>query len=215
MASHGGFLGVLVALVWYARITRLSIPAIGDIVVTVTPPGIFFGRIANFINGELHGRPAEEVSWACKFPTEIRDWEPSRQEAIEKLCEPFGVTHWKQIVPAIRDGNEQITTFIANHLPPRHPSQLYAAVLVGLIPFLYIQWRFWRSDHEKRPVGSISGEFLCLYAIVRVVGEIFREPDAPPIFDMSRGQFLSCFLFLGGLGLIVWARRKETLQATG
>ena len=172
MASHGGFIGVIIALAWYARATNQSILAVGDIVVTVTPPGIFFGRIANFINGELWGRPTE-MSWGVRFR-----------------------------------GASDFAEGIA-----RHPSQLYAAVLEGLLPFLYLQWRFWRSDHEKRPVGSLGGEFLCLYGILRIVDEIYREPDASLIADISRGQFYSCFLIAGGIGLIAWSRRKNSPQS--
>ncbi|MFP6899481.1 MAG: prolipoprotein diacylglyceryl transferase, partial [Opitutales bacterium] len=218
MASHGGLLGVLIALVWYARITRQSVLAVGDIVVTVAPPGIFFGRIANFINGELYGRSTENVSWACKFPSEIRDWDLTnpevavqRQELFAKLSE-FGATTYGQAVLAIQAGHEQIIQTIAPYLSPRHPSQLYAAFLEGLIPFLCLQWRFWRSDPEKPSAGRLSGEFLCLYAIVRAVGELFREPDAPLIAGMTRGQFYSCFLLVGGLALIAWSRRTVSLQ---
>jgi phosphatidylglycerol:prolipoprotein diacylglycerol transferase len=172
MASHGGFIGVFLALVWYARTTHQSVLAVGDIVVTVTPPGLFFGRIANFINGELWGRPTE-VSWGVLFPE----------------------------APGLIAG-------IA-----RHPSQLYAAVLEGLIPFLYLQWRFWKSDHEKRPAGSLGGEFLCLYGIMRILDEFFREPDASLIAGITRGQFYSCFLIAGGIGLIAWVHRKNSPQA--
>ena len=59
MASHGGFIGVCIAILWYARYSKQSPLPIGDLIVSVVPPGLFFGRIANFINGELWGRTTE------------------------------------------------------------------------------------------------------------------------------------------------------------
>ncbi len=218
MASHGGLLGVIIALVWYTRMTRQSFLAVADIVVTVGPPGIFFGRIANFINGELYGRTTDNVSWACKFPSEIRDWNLTNpevairhQKLFEKLSD-FGVSTYGQAVVAIRAGHEQIIQTVAPFLSPRHPSQLYAALGEGLLVFLYLQWRFWRSDHEKRPAGCISGEFLCVYAMVRILGEFFREPDAELIAGITRGQFYSIFLLVGGIALIAWVGRKKFTQ---
>ena len=214
MSSHGGFLGVFIALTWYARSTRQSILAIGDIVVTITPPGILFGRIANFINGELYGRTTESVPWACKFPSEIRDWEPAEKHSLFAKLSEYGVTSYEQTVGAIRTGHEEIIQLVGSHLSPRHPSQLYAAILEGLIPFMYLQWRFWRSDHEKRPAGSISGEFLCIYSIVRFIDEFFRQPDAELIGNVTRGQYYSIYLLAGGIFLITWSRRKKLFKSS-
>jgi phosphatidylglycerol---prolipoprotein diacylglyceryl transferase len=214
MSSHGGFFGVLVALAWYSRTTRQSFLAVGDIVVTVAPPGILFGRIANFINGELYGRKTEATPWACKFPSEIRDWSLVEQQKLFASLSEFGVTSYGQAVGAVRAGHEEFIQSLGGYLSPRHPSQLYAAFLEGLIPFLYLQWRFWRSDHEKRPVGSISGEFLCIYAVVRILGEFFREPDAALIAGITRGQFYSLFLLGAGISLVAWSKRKKRCKHT-
>jgi phosphatidylglycerol---prolipoprotein diacylglyceryl transferase len=67
MASHGGMMGVTIAILWFAHSRRLSILQIGDLIATVSAPGLFLGRIANFIKGELWGKPSE-VSWAVIFP---------------------------------------------------------------------------------------------------------------------------------------------------
>ena len=69
MASHGGILGLVIFTWFYAWKTKLSWPGLGDNLVTVSPVGIFFGRLANFVNSELYGRPAE-VPWAMVFPTD-------------------------------------------------------------------------------------------------------------------------------------------------
>lgn len=93
-------------------------------------------------------------------------------------------------------------------IPPRHPSQLYAAALEGLIPFVYLQWRFWYTKVGQRFPGQIAAEFLLLYSLGRIVGEQFREPDATLILGVSRGVFYSAFLLAAAIGLFVWARKK-------
>ena len=67
MASHGGFLGVAIATLWYAKHSKQAVLPIADLIVTIVPPGLFFGRIANFINGELYGKPTN-VFWSVIFP---------------------------------------------------------------------------------------------------------------------------------------------------
>lgn len=103
-------------------------------------------------------------------------------------------------------------------IAPRHPSQLYAAVLEGLIPLIYIQWRFWKvTKPEKRDSrlghGHLAGEFLILYSLGRMIGEAFREPDAELILSISRGSFYSIFLMLAGIGLILWTRSLTNAQS--
>lgn len=168
MASHGGFIGVFVATLWYAKKSSQSIKPIGDLIVSIVPPGLFFGRIANFINGELWGK-VTQVEWGVIFPK----------------------------APDFALGMA------------RHPSQLYAAFSEGLIPFIYIQWRFWRSSITNKYPGQLAGEFLILYSIARIFNELFREPDATLLFGISRGQFYSIFLLIGGVFIVYWARKAE------
>lgn len=173
MASHGGFVGVILALVWFARKQKCHLLALGDVIVTVGPLGLFFGRIANFINGELWGR-VSTVSWAVIFP----------------------------------DSPANFNATLGTYGPePRHPSQLYEAALEGLIPFLYLQWRYWRT---RPPMGQLSGEFLIGYGIVRIIGECFRQPDADLILGLSRGQFYSIFMVIAGIAIIAIARKKQS-----
>jgi phosphatidylglycerol:prolipoprotein diacylglycerol transferase len=168
MASHGGFVGVFVATLWYAKKSSQSIKPIGDLIVSVVPQGLFFGRIANFINGELWGK-VTQVEWGVIFPK----------------------------APDFALGMA------------RHPSQIYAAISEGLIPFIYIQWRFWRSSITNKYPGQLAGEFLILYSIARIFNELFREPDATLLFGISRGQFYSIFLLIGGVFIVYWARKAE------
>ena len=166
MASHGGFIGVFLATLWYAKKSSQSVKPIGDLIVSVVPPGLFFGRIANFINGELWGRTTQ-VEWAVLFP-KAPDF-------------ALGVA--------------------------RHPSQIYAAISEGLLPFIYIQWRFWKTSIIYKHPGHLAGEFLIFYSIARIFNELFREPDAPLLMGITRGQFYSIFLMIGGMIIIYWARK--------
>lgn len=176
MASHGGFIGVLLAVVWFARKQKYSFFKLGDVIVTLAPLGICFGRIANFWNGELWGR-VTDIWWAVIFPDS-----PAVYNATLHMFTP----------------------------EPRHPSQLYAALLEGLLLFIYAQWRFWRT---KAPAGQLGGEFLIGYGIVRIFGELFREPDASLIMGLSRGQFYSIFMIIAGALIIRTARRKHDQTA--
>ena len=171
MASHGGFVGVILALWWWSRRQHIPLLSVSDLVVTTAPAGLLFGRIANFINGELVGK-ITTVGWAVIFP----------QNEIDR---------------GLRQG------------VPRHPSQLYQAALEGAVLLAYMQWRFWRSPGARGSPGRLSGEFLLAYAVVRMIGEQFREPDASLFFGLSRGTFYSLFLIAGGLYLLGRSRRPR------
>lgn len=166
MASHGGFLGVAAALWWCGRKFALPWRHLADLVASVAPVGLFFGRVANFINGELWGKTST-VSWAVIF----RD-SAAPGTALELIA-------------------------------PRHPSQLYAAALEGLLLLALTQWLIWKTPLLRRSPGRIAGAFVLAYAVARSAGEIFREPDAGLILGLSRGTFYSLFLALGGLALLL------------
>lgn len=177
MASHGGFLGVAVALWWCGRSFQVPWRHLGDLVVTVAPAGLFFGRVANFINGELWGK-VSHAPWAVVFPA-----------SAEHAGTPVDL------------------------IAPRHPSQLYAAALEGLLLLVLLQLLATRTDWLARAPGRLSGVFLIAYAIVRSITEIFREPDAGLILGMSRGTFYSIFLVVGGLALLLAPARPLTPPA--
>ncbi|MFQ5785532.1 MAG: prolipoprotein diacylglyceryl transferase [Alphaproteobacteria bacterium] len=163
MSFHGGALGVLAALVLFARKRGVPLLTLADLVACATPIGLFFGRIANFINGELWGRPSD-VPWAVIFP---------------------------------RAGPE-----------PRHPSQFYEATLEGLLLFtiLFVIWRF--TGARQRP-GFLTGSFLVGYGVFRIIGELFRQPDAYLGFVLggaTMGQLLSLPMIALGLWLMARSR---------
>jgi phosphatidylglycerol:prolipoprotein diacylglycerol transferase len=172
MSFHGGALGVIVALVLYCR--KQSIPLLGfaDRIAVVTPIGLGLGRIANFINGELWGRPAP-------------DWLP-----------------WAMIFP--NAGPE-----------PRHPSQIYQALMEGLLLFILL-WTLSRREAIRARFGMLTGVFLAGYAVARSIGELFRQPDAFLGFlfeGATMGQLLSVPMLIAGLWLIIRARARPAIPA--
>ena len=136
-----------------------------DIIACVSPIGIFCGRIANFINGELVGK-ATTVSWGVIFP------------AIDTLS--------------------------------RHPSQLYEAILEGLVLFLILNLLIFK---QKYKMGTCSYLFLIFYGIFRIISEFFREPDIQIgyLFDLfSMGTFLSFFMIHLGFIILNILKKNET-----
>ncbi len=172
------------------------------------PIGLFLGRCANFINGELYGRVAT-VSWAVQFPKELLEpanaAEAERALAACRQIDP-SLGSAEAIVEAVRT-NPQIATVLRDILTPRHPSQLYEALLEGIVLFA-ILWLV--RTRARTPNGFLTGLFMICYAVFRIVVEYFREPDAPLIGMFTRGQFFSFFVIALGIGFIVAARRRPT-----
>jgi phosphatidylglycerol---prolipoprotein diacylglyceryl transferase len=208
MASHGGILGLIIFSGIYARRHRISWTGIGDNLVAAAPIGLFFGRMANFVNGELYGR-ITSVPWATQFPAELLDHPDEATLAIQQTTK---INPNLNNVPAIIEAarhNAQVREILAKILTPRHPSQLYEAFLEGILLFvllILIRLKF------KKPDGVTTGWFFILYPVMRIIGEFFREPDAPLTGPFTRGQFLSLFMFIVG-ALFLWsAARKRPPQ---
>ncbi len=161
MSFHGGAIGVILAFTIFAHRRNMSKVTTGDTVVLGLAPGLLLGRIANFINAELWGRPTD-LPWGVVFPTEAAQYCPD----VVGLC-------------------------------ARHPSQLYEALLEGLILGALLIWLAWRRDALKRP-GTIGGTFLAGYGIARFMVEFVRQPDAQFVSD---GNPLGLAWHVGGYGL--------------
>ncbi len=169
MSFHGGALGVTTAILLFTRARTIPVFAFSDIICAAIPIGLFFGRIANFVNGELFGR-ATDVPWAMAFP-----------------------------------GGGPL---------PRHPSQLYEAACEGLLLFLVL-FAAERAGARRHP-GILTGLFLAGYAVARMSGELFRQPDVQLgflMFGTTMGQLLSIPLLVAGIVLILWARRQPPIAA--
>jgi phosphatidylglycerol:prolipoprotein diacylglycerol transferase len=195
MSSHGGILGLVLFTLYWSRRHHVSWTSIGDCLVVVAPIGLCIVRLANFINGELFGRPAA-VPWAMLFPNELYD-DP-------KLAGDLGLETGEQVSGFIEAAKQQpeLAGKLASVLTPRHPSQLYEAALEGVVLFLAL-WIL--RTRFRLPRGVLTGAFFILYAGLRILGEVFREPDrAWAVGRLSAGQFLSVFMFAIGGAFIVW-----------
>ena len=156
MSFHGAVLGIIIASIIYAKKNDDDVFEYLDVVALVSPIGIFFGRIANFINSELYGS-ITNVPWAV--------------------------------------------TFIKIDDLPRHPSQLYEALLEGLILFLILI--YFKNKFSKKP-GLISGLFLIFYSIFRFFVEFYRLPDEQLgyiFLNLSMGQIISLIFIFSGVVL--------------
>jgi phosphatidylglycerol:prolipoprotein diacylglycerol transferase len=188
MSSHGGILGLVLFTAWYARRYKLSWTGIGDSLCVVACIGLFLVRCANFVNGELWGHEAK-VPWAVQFPQELEE----RMPALEMI-----------------QNDEATRSALRDVLPPRHPSQIYEALLEGALLFAVL-W-FLRT-RVRVPRAVITGAFFILYAAARILGETFRVPDpAWSWFGLSAGQALSLWMFVLGAGFIVWGFRARQYE---
>ena len=163
MSFHGGVIGIVITSILFAKKNNQNTFLYLDIVALVAPIGIFFGRIANFINSELYGT-ITNLPWAV--------------------------------------------TFIQIDNQPRHPSQIYEALLEGLILFIILLYS--RNKGNLFKPGLISGLFLIFYSIFRFIIEFFRVPDDQIgylIFNLTMGQLIS-FIFLI-IGLIIFFLKKN------
>jgi phosphatidylglycerol:prolipoprotein diacylglycerol transferase len=190
MAFHGGLIGVIVAgwiFTSYHKIPKLGA---ADVMALGVPPGLLLGRLANFINAELWGRPTD-APWGVAFPTQAAQFCPD----VVGLC-------------------------------TRHPSQLYEALLEGLILGALLLWLAWRRNAYKTP-GLIAGTFFAGYGFARFAVEFVRQPDAQFVsvgnplglaieaggYGLTMGQILSVPMILLGIYLITQARRMKSNQA--
>lgn len=203
MASHGGFLGMALFTFYWSRRHHVSWTSIGDSICVVAPIGLFIVRLANFINGELFGRPTT-VPWAVLFPAELYD-DPELQSRL-------GLAGGHQVADFLAAAKHQpaMADELRGVLTPRHPSQLYEAALEGLVLFL-VTWVL--RTRFRLPRGTVTGIFFILYAILRIIGEMFREPDrAWSVGPLSAGQFLSIFMILVGAAFIAWSLRTQQYE---
>ncbi|SFL27136.1 prolipoprotein diacylglyceryl transferase [Lysobacter sp. cf310] len=187
MSFHGGLLGVMAAALWWARKHRLHFFDVMDFVAPLVPPGLGFGRLGNYIGGELWGK-FTEAGWGVIFPRapELSNWTAQQIQS-------------------------QYASGALNHFA-RHPSQLYQAALEGLTMFVLLWW----FSSKPRPRYAVSGLFALLYGCFRFLVEFVRVPDAKPGYIafgwLTMGQLLSVPLILLGLYWLWLSRRSPTLQ---
>ncbi len=217
MASHGGIAGLFFFTLYFARRHHRSWPGLGDNLVCAAPVGLFLGRLANFINGELYGR-ATQFSWGMKFPLEATTWSPdsplpgiaAKAEAVRDLAVAHGAdpASWpgREVILSLARTNDAFAEGLRPLLTLRHPSQLYAAALEGLVLFLILFTV--REKYPKAPHGLLTGLFFVCYAVLRIIDEQYREPDRH-IYGFTEGQYYSLFMIFIGIAFLIYAKRQR------
>lgn len=173
MSFHGGLLGVLLAMWLFSKKHHYSFFEVTDFIAIMVPFGLGAGRIGNFINAELWGRPMD-LPWAMVFPTD--------PQAL-----------------------------------PRHPSMLYEFFLEGVVLFVIL----WFYSNKPRPTKAISGLFLILYSIFRMMVEFVRQPDAHmgkagfiATDWLTMGMILSTPMLLFGIFLFLQSAKTRPEEKT-
>lgn len=184
MSFHGGFLGVLLAMLFFARKTGRSFFQVTDFIAPLVPIGLAFGRLGNFINGELWGRvTSPDAPWAMLFP---------QARHADRL---------------LAQGDPALNAMLLQYgALPRHASQLYQFALEGLLLFVML----WLYSRKPRAVGRASALFLVGYGAFRFIAEFAREPDdflGLLAMNFSMGQWLSLPMIL--LGAYMWLRSPQ------
>lgn len=227
MASHGGIIGVVLMALYYAKRNQLSFPAVLDGLAIAAPIGLFFGRVANFINGELYGRVCEATSsLAMKFPLSFyelpADTRYHARLALESAMQkPYESLFLRDGQGAFLEGEEgmlcrmcrESDTFretLGGFLEPRYPSQLFEALGEGLLIFLVLIAI--RMRWKNAPAGLFAGLFGVLYAVARITCEFYKEPDDVVWYGITKGQWLSFAIFAAGVAFLFHAFRQKKSQ---
>jgi len=249
MASHGGIIGLGVASVLFARKYNIKILHILDLATFGGAIAIFYGRMANFINGELYGRACEGKCWfPVQVPDEINRWlsvegyteQLKNLYVVVKQIGPINLGNGQQLSPdkiewnswvanrsmsniqayaeiirnKVAEGSVEVTSLLSQVLIPRHPSQIYQALGEGLFVFLVLIF-FWRKPQKP---GVIAAIWCCTYAVMRILGEQFRMPDAQigyQFLGLTRGQILSSAQLIFGVCLLLFVSRLNNEKIGG
>lgn len=196
MSFHGGFIGVMLAMWFISKKYNKTAFQVLDFIAPCAPTGLLFGRIGNYINGELWGRVSDGgYSWLVAFPQAYKfDAQLiSENPALQALA----------------------TQFQSVSLLPRHPSQLYEALGEGLLLFLLLWW----YSSKPRPRYAVSAMFLIGYGVARFTAEFFRQPDYDQTFRllgwMTKGQYLTAPMIIAGILMLVYAYKKRIYDWDG
>lgn len=185
MSFHGGLIGAIIGMYCISIKNKIKLLVLSDFFSPIIPFGLGAGRLGNLINGELWGRIAPNFPYAVFFPNaKNQDIELAVKEPqLQLILEKYGAL-------------------------PRHPSQIYEFILEGILLF----WIMHMFNRKKRSIGSTSGVFLLSYGILRIIAEIFREPDIQVGFInnyFTMGQILSIPMVICGLIIIFISYYKK------
>lgn len=225
MSSHGGVIGVASAIILFARREKLPILAIGDAVAFVVPWGLMFGRLANWVNGELWGRAlpramqADAPWWSVKYPDELRLFTdvPAALEPLRALAPATDrasdgafrswliATAYDHASPA----HAQVVAGIEPVLTAYYPSQFFQAFAEGpsLLVLMTIVWLV------PRRAGVVAGTFFTGYGVLRYATEQFREPDegVAMLAGLTLPMLLSIAMVATGVAFFALSRRSAPI----
>jgi phosphatidylglycerol:prolipoprotein diacylglycerol transferase len=207
MSYHGGLAGTIVACIIYLKAKKFSILEWGDMIVTGSALGYTFGRLGNFINGELYGR-ITTLPWGMVFP--LAPSFPAKERWVQEVAGRVGI---------VIAGQEMVNL-------PRHPSQLYEAFFEGIVLWA-ILWFGFRKRKSFR--GQLIAIYVMGYGFFRFLIEYVREPDAdlgfpiqfvaldnPQIqfspFNLTTGQILNLIMILVGVLCYLIFRHRDRLE---
>jgi len=241
MASHGGFVGIILAAWWISRgfkdeqgrrVGACPPLHVMDLCALVGPIGLALGRVANFINGELLGKvvaaPSEPAPWyAVKYPQEIIERPPESLPQTEAQLDAIielsltrmlpGETDWifgyERVLSAIRRGDAELRAQLEPLISARYPTQLMQAFFDGLLVLVVV----WLIARRPRTPGVIGGWLLIVYGLGRVVMDRVRLPDAgiEQFGMLTRGQLYSLIMLGAGVAVLAWTRRTSAPAPMG
>jgi phosphatidylglycerol:prolipoprotein diacylglycerol transferase len=241
MASHGGILGVALACWRVSRgfkeesgriIGRTSPISVLDTAAMITPMGLFFGRVANFINAELLGavvaKPGQPAPWwAVRYPQEILalpsdklEQTPEQMDRIINLASANMLPSdqdwfmgYERMLELIQNGNTTLQAQLEPLIAARYPTQLIQASLDGLLVMLCV----WLVAMKPRKPGIVAAVFAIVYALGRIPMDLIRLPDTgvTQFGAITRGQVYSGLTLLAGVVLLVWAMRSNAPKHGG
>lgn len=238
MASHGAIFAIVLVTFLYARYKKISWPGLGDNLVTVAPVGIFFGRIANFVNGELYGRITNS-SLAMKFPDELHgtseqdgqiSWDYSTQDLRDfaarcmEVAPDLQVNVENYVTIAAQTGENPHHQIASDIIQASNENEqvrnLLAEILNPRHPsqlyeaaaeglILFLILLAVRLKWKNAYHGVLTGLFFVLYAIGRIAVENLRHPDSNMIGSLTKGQFYSLFMIAVGIAFLVFGFLKK------
>lgn len=225
MSSHGGVIGVAVAAILFARKHRIPMLAIADAACFVAPFGLMFGRLANWVNGELWGRPLPEAMqanapwWSVKYPEELMLFVkvPAQLEPLRELApateragdQAFLAWLYATAYDHASGAHDTVVRAIEPVLTAYYPSQFFQAFAEGpaLFTLMALAWL------RPRRAGTVCAVFLAGYGVMRYATEQFREADSPVIAlgFLTLPMLLSMLMVAAGAMFFALSRRAQPI----
>jgi phosphatidylglycerol:prolipoprotein diacylglycerol transferase len=225
MSSHGGVIGVALAIILFARRERIAILAVGDAVAFVVPWGLMFGRLANWVNGELWGQPlpaamqANTPWWSVKYPEELTMFvdAPAALDALRPLAPATALANdraflawaWQTAYDHASPAHDAVVAAIPPVLTAYYPNQFLQAITEGpaLLILMSVVWLV------PRRAGVVAATFLAGYGTLRFGTEQIREPD-PGVWTfagLTVPMLLSLAMIAVGVLFVVLSRRSQPI----